>query len=85
MPNKVSELDNLIHAGSKTQTSAKPSVQVKPIGLSDLATASYTVKSGEPAEPLDFSAVYGEHGGQVLAASTAEPSDAGSKTKGRLG
>jgi hypothetical protein len=85
MPNKVSELDKLTPVGSKTQTSAKPRVQDKPTGLSDLATASYTVKSGDAAEPMNFSAVYGEHGGQVLAAPTAETSDAGSKTKGRLG
>jgi hypothetical protein len=73
MPNKVSELDNLIHAGSKTQTSAKPSVQVKPIGLSDLATASYTVKSGDAAEPVDFSAVYGETGKRALASKPTTP------------
>lgn len=40
------ELRQLVQAGSKAQKpSAKPSTEEKPIGLADLATASYDLKT----------------------------------------
>jgi hypothetical protein len=60
------ELSGIIQAGRNVPKTS--STDENPAGLAGVATASYTVKSGEPAEPLDFTSLYGEHGGQVLRA-----------------
>jgi hypothetical protein len=78
------ELSGLIQAGSKVQKSVLPSTDDKPIGLSDIATASYylgehvSTPDGEPSikEKFRDAGVYGETGGPVPADSSRTRDDA---------
>jgi len=54
------ELSGIIQAGRNVPKTSN--TNEKPAGLAAVATASYTVKSGDPVEPVDFA----ELGGRVV-------------------
>jgi len=72
-------LNGLAQAGSKVQTSAKPSgepiteneIDFSHLGGKSVQTFEAPVETPD-GKPIDFSSVYGEHGGQVLAPPNAE-------------